>query len=83
MKLIDLLNKKANKEELPKKIRLGSHTFILDESAAFYDLYKDEKGQYLFKDYLITLNDEVETIEEKPKEIGKVNLANYKGDAVS
>ncbi|MCM1052468.1 MAG: hypothetical protein NC483_00600 [Ruminococcus sp.] len=65
IKLIDLLVKKANKEQLPRKLKIGKHILTLNEYAAFYDLYEDEDGNYLFKDYLITLNDELEIIEDK------------------
>ena len=74
MKVIDLLNKIANGEEVPKRI-------IYDKSTYWYnglekDYYKyttkdfdDEDIEYLF-DYKITeiLNDEVEIIEEYKEE---------------
>ena len=72
MKIIDLLNKIANGEEVPKKIIAGS-----EECEYFYDselkdyrniktnakLFEDEIEKYI-KYYL---NDEVEIIEEEKK----------------
>ena len=75
MKIIDLLNKIANGEELPKEIKWGVHKFKLWEKTYIEpgetkkingttECYKD-----LFADYIDTtlLNDEVEIIEEDKK----------------
>lgn len=71
VKLIDLLVKIANQDEPPKKIKWNYHVYIYDEQ---YDDYYEEttalfenemSNGMLFK----SLNDYVEIIEEKPKEI--------------
>lgn len=72
MKIIDLLNKIANGEEVPNKIRIGIHQFYKTKKATLredYD-YQTEDGEYLV-DYLseyeyITkyLTNEIEIIEE-------------------
>ena len=70
MKIIDLLNKIANGEELPKKIRYEEEIWELDPLNRTYDnskccLFED----YIDKKYIITdvLNDKVEIIGEDKK----------------
>ena len=71
MKIIDLLNKIANGEFLPKKIKYDDEIFIYDNQVDKYwsidhtnNLY-DILGRYVG----IALNDEVEIIEEEPRDI--------------
>ena len=75
MKVIDLLNKIANGEEVPKKVfyktggeYTGGYYWIYDESCRDY---KDKAGDYVFNagNYHIIdmLNMEVEIIEEDKK----------------
>lgn len=73
IKIIDLLNKIANGEEVPKKIRYNSiyrSPLVYDEQAEDYDNNgKSYMFVYLFS-YKIPskfLNNEVEIIEEKKK----------------
>lgn len=75
MKIIDLLNKIANNEEVPKKICYEE--YIWTWNGETYDnreqcLFED----YIDKKYVITdvLNDEIEIIEEKPKKIEKLSV---------
>ena len=74
MKIIDLLNKIANGEEVPKKIK------TCDNDIFYYDETDDnEVARYKNKnDVLIIdefyLNDEVEIIEEKPKPLTKQDV---------
>ena len=79
IKIIDLLNKIANGEELPKKIKL-----LCDDEIFIYEKEKDdyigENGDGLFNECIldtisleIYLNDEVEIIEE-PKKIEKITV---------
>ena len=80
MKVIDLLNKIANGEKVPKKIKYGATVFILD-----YFSTENKEAQYISENYkkvlleglstTVCLNDEVEIIEEE-KEIGKIELDN-------
>ena len=72
MKVIDLLNKIANGEEVPKKIKLLSPT-IKDE----FRICNFNGYSYVFKDDTelsiifgkLELNDEVELLEEEPRDI--------------
>ncbi len=69
MKVIDLLNKIANGEEAPKKIKVGELEFEKYIESPTID-YRLEKGNtFLFQEYVhifgeISLNDEIEIIEE-------------------
>ena len=70
MKIIDLLNKIANGEEVPKEIRYEENIWKLNTLENTYDngkccLFED----YIDKKYVITdvLNDEIEIIEEEKK----------------
>lgn len=81
MKIIDLLNRIANEEELPKKIKYGSKIWEYEEAS---DDYKSG-NLYLFEnlfDYTKTsgfINDYIEIIEE-PKKIEKLELKSGKID---
>jgi len=77
IKIIDLLNKVANGEEVPQKIKYKNVTRYFDEDDQ--DYRNDEKGceLYLFYGVLSSrtgellkerLNDEVEVVEEDIKE---------------
>lgn len=71
MKVIDLLNKMVNKEEIPKKIKFEDDIFQYDDRANDYLFYSDERfNRYLLQDTLCELwqySDEVEIIEEDKK----------------
>lgn len=63
MKIIDLLNKKANGEETPKKFKYDDLLFEEDK----YGMYKDNEGSYLISSIcydLSNLNDVIEIIED-------------------
>ncbi len=74
MKVIDLLNKIANGEELPKKIKVYSEWYKEDviyflsntdfSWQGYYFLEKDDTDYALFENNSIGLNDEIEVIEE-------------------
>ena len=65
MKIIDLLNKIANEEEVPKKIIYKNVTYEYDEkSEDYYTCYDRGLFEYLFKCCMNFLNDEVKVIEE-------------------
>ena len=74
MKVIDLLNKIAKGEEVPKKIRI---TILDDRITRKYNFFYDEDDQEYKDDELFplgarlilerVLNEKVEIIEEKPK----------------
>ena len=68
MKVIDLLNKIAKGEEVPKKIKLEEFEYSFEENE-----YRDfVNGLYLYD----RLNNEVEIIEEE-KDIEKITNAYY------
>lgn len=77
MKVIDLLNKIANGEEVPKKIKLkGAEPIYQYENKEFYYYWKDKKtgkGGKVVLDVIYNINDEVEVIEDNNKieHIGK------------
>lgn len=79
MKVIDLLNKIANNEEVPKKIEWDNCIFAYSEYDKDYlefPFSEDEyKGLFNERDAILShyLNDEVEIIEED-KEIEKIEL---------
>lgn len=80
MKVIDLLNKIANGEEAPKKIKILSDNKVFEYNCDFD--YIGENGDELFGECLantmnihIFLNDEVEIIEED-KKIEKLEIVN-------
>lgn len=71
MKLIDLLNKIANGEELPKRISFFGDAYELFETLQFGEIYTDYvcimEDTMLFKDEILKitmcLNDKVEVLE--------------------
>lgn len=80
IKIIDLLNKIANGEEVPKKIKWENIIYAYSEYDKDYLEYpfSDEEYKSLFdmRNNILTqfLNDEVEIIEE-PKKIEKLDVA--------
>ena len=79
IKIIDLLNKIAKGEEVPKKIRFDNTNWnrICDEKNVYYvNDTDDDLFIYFFrKNLTFTLNDKVEIIEEE-KEIEKLDENN-------
>lgn len=74
IKIIDLLNKIANDEEVPKKIMFDAWLYIYDEEEK---TYYDEEDRTLWQSYNFKiLTDEVEIIEE-PKKIEKIPLPSF------
>lgn len=67
MKVIDLLNKIANKEDVPKKIKYNDNIYELKHSVNHLYNYIDDNCDYLEDDWYLTniLNDEIEIIEDK------------------
>ena len=61
MKVINLLNKITNGEEVPRKIKFRSSTFYYDKCLNWY--YTFEKCE-MFMDHT-TLNEEIEIIKDK------------------
>lgn len=72
MKVIDLLNKIANNEEVPKKFKYRRENFVyMDGDYSSFDTNVWFSECHLFLD---NLNDEIEIIEEKPKKIEKLEF---------
>ena len=74
MTVIQLLNKKANGEELPSVINCYNQTFYLNDGIY---IAKNQTGKY-FEDYFdfSSLDYEVEIIEDTPKEDKKIEKLN-------
>lgn len=76
MKIIELLNKIANGEEVPKKIKIKDEIWVYDDDIDYKT--SDDSG-YLFEVYTRLnkddLNEEVEIIEED-KKIEKIPMVN-------
>lgn len=65
MKIIDLLNKIADGEEVPKKIKYSSYIFKYTGDKRIQRLYvMENQDNYLLRDFVATLDSEVEIIEE-------------------
>lgn len=79
IEVIDLLNKIANKEEIPKKIICDGYEFEFDNYPE--DYFCEELNEYL-NEYLSSnrmnnteiLNSLIEIIEEEPKKIEKLGM---------
>ena len=78
MKIIDLLNKIANGEELPKKIYCFNREFYLKENIYFEDTFT--LMHYIQEE---DLNDEVEIIEEKKKIPKKLEIYKITDETIS
>lgn len=68
IKIIDLLNKIANDEEVPKKIKYNNETFTIREEK---DDYANQNYWFTDRFCLLDLNDEIEVIEDTSKKIEK------------
>ena len=73
MKVIDLLNKIANREELPHKIRIKNDILVCNKDYHLPCLqdyyYMDNEEDATWAIWYYDLNDEVEIIEEEPRDI--------------
>lgn len=79
IKIIDLLNKIANGEEVPEKVIFDGYIFEKDLETDYTCFVKSGGVKYLLNEvFLSQLNDEIEIIEE-PKKIEKINRNRYPG----
>ena len=83
MKIIDLLNKIANGEEVPEKIKIETHIFTkynysMGDGTFVSNYESNNDGLYYINDFLYPqyLNNEIEIIEEK-KIPEKINNSYY------
>lgn len=68
MKVIDLLNKIANGEEVPKKIKYSSYIFKYTGDKRIQRLYvMENQDNYLLRDFVVTLDSKIEILEEEHK----------------
>ena len=70
MKVIDLLNKIANGEEVPKKVKAGYYYYEYEEKGEYINVDDIEDLLFDFDSYFpleVSLNQEVEVIEEDKK----------------
>ena len=75
MKIIDLLNKIANGEEVPKKIKIFGHIFFYTRDKRPQRFYRmDTQDNYLLRDFVYTLDSEVEILEEETKPLTKQDV---------
>lgn len=81
MKIIDLLNKIAKGEEVPKRIKLDNYEFQYNKTyEQYYNKYATNLLEHISDYNYSGLNDEVEIIEEE-KKIEKISL-NIEGDII-
>ena len=74
MKIIDLLNKIANGEEVPKKLKYDDDIYEYDYNEKNYAYFFIDHYSYLFNgDIMQILDDEVEILEEEKKIPEKLN----------
>lgn len=89
MKIIDLLNKIANGEEVPKKIAIQNEVLIYNEDEILnlqdcYYMVDDEDATW--KIWAYELNDEVEILEEEkkiPEKLIKLNNVSNSSDLIA
>ena len=87
MKIIELLNKIANGEEVPKKIKYcGTIYEKFDYNNKYYDIEVNSKEKDILSEHLASksfYNDEVEILEEEnkiPEKLTKFEAPFLKGD---
>ena len=78
IKIIDLLNKKANNEKMPKKFKYKNYIFELDDVNE-YTIDKEKQVAFteLIQFNLNNLNDEIEILEDNTEEIEELKETNY------
>ena len=77
IKIIDLLNKAAKGEEIPKKIICGSEVYLLEEGVDYLRKYGEDIEWFTESAPLFSteyLNKEVEIVEEKTEEQVETSL---------
>lgn len=83
IRIIDLLNKIANGEEVPKRIKWEDTIFVYSEYDKDYLEFpfseEEYQGLFCMKDSILTrfLDDEVEILEEEKKIPEKLNISNF------
>ena len=72
--IIDLFNKMAKGEEVPKKFKYGDNIYYLQDGIGFDYCYRCDEIDDIFESSFTfeILNDEIEIIEDTPKEENKI-----------
>jgi tRNA G46 methylase TrmB len=77
MKVIDLLNKIANVEEVPKKIKYEGDIYIHTDNYCYFCKETNKiLSQNIYAEFS-RLNDEIEIIEDTPKEDKKIEKMEF------
>ena len=74
IKVIELLNKIANGEDLPKRIKIQDYVFELSKDYEHYYYNEDVEITHLINHNFSNLNDEVEILEDNTEEIEELEL---------
>ena len=69
IKLIELLNKIVNGEDLPKRIKIQEYVFELSKDYEHYYYNEDVEITHLINHNFSNLNEEVEILEDNTEEI--------------
>lgn len=72
IKIIELLNKIANGEDLPKRIKIQEYVFELSKDYEHYYYNEDVEITHLINHNFSNLNDEVEILEDNTEEIEEI-----------
>jgi hypothetical protein len=72
IKVIELLNKIANGEDLPKRIKIQDYVFELSKDYEHYYYNEDVEITHLINHNFSNLNDEVEILEDNIEEIEEI-----------
>ena len=74
IKVIELLNKIANGEDLPKRIKIQDYVFELSKDYEHYYYNEDVEITHLINHNFSNLNDEVEILEDNTEEIEELEI---------
>ena len=74
IKLIELLNKIATGEDLPKRIKIQDYVFELSKNYEPYYYNEDVEITHLINHNFSNLNDEVEILEDNTEEIEELEI---------
>lgn len=81
MKVIDLLNKIANGEEVPRVIRISGFNFIFNNYSCIDLYYEEEESHINWLDFMsIDLSDEIEPIEDEFIDIEELDKEKFYGN---
>lgn len=81
IKVIELLNKIANGEDLPKRIKIQDYVFELSKDYEHYYYNEDVEITHLINHNFSNLNDEVEILEDNTEEIEELlTIEDYECD---